>query len=111
METLAATRTQSWLSWFLRGILLLGFIILIARLFELQIIKGDYFRLLAEGNRIRRIPITAARGKISARGGEVLVGNVEVKRKIVFNKDSGYSKAEDITGASEEDIVTEWKRD
>ena len=111
METLAATRTESWLSWFLRGILLLGFIILIARLFELQIIKGDYFRLLAEGNRIRRIPITAARGKISARGGEVLVGNVEVKRKIVFNKDSGYSKAEDITGASEEDIVTEWKRD
>lgn len=111
METLAATRRESWLSWFLRGILLLGFIILVARLFELQIIKGNYFRLLSEGNRIRRIPITAARGKILARGGEVLIGNREVKRKIVFNKDSGYSKVEDLSGASPEDIVTEWERE
>ena len=111
METLSATRNQSWLSWFLRGILILGFLLLIGRLFELQVIKGNYFRSIAEGNRIRRIPIAAARGKILARGGEVLVGSIEVKRKIVFDKDSGYSKVEDISGASPEDIVSEWKRD
>ncbi len=110
METLAATKKESWLSWFLRGILLLGFFLLAARLFELQVIKGNYFRVLSEGNRIRRIPITAARGRILARGGEVLIDNSEVKRKIVFNKDSGYTKSEDIAGAPPEDIVSEWKR-
>ena len=111
METLAATKIQSWLSWFLRGILLLGFFILFARLFELQVIKGNYFRALSEGNRIRRIPITAARGKILARGGEVLVGVKEVKKKIVFNKDEGYTKSEDISGALPEDVITEWERE
>jgi len=75
VNTLAAQKSnQTWLGWFLRGILFLGTFILVARLFELQIIKGQYFRALAEGNRIRRIPIVAARGKILARGGEVLSG-------------------------------------
>jgi penicillin-binding protein 2 len=111
METLAATKSQSWLSWFLRGLLLLGFLILVSRLVELQLIKGDYFRAIAEGNRIRRIPIRAARGKILARGGEVLVGNKEVKEKIEFNAEAGFIKVKDISEALPEDIITEWERD
>ncbi len=75
MQTLAnSKREQSWLSWFLRGILILGGFVLIARLFDLQIIKGKYYRKLSEGNRIERIKIKAERGKILARGGEVLTG-------------------------------------
>jgi len=75
MQTLAnSKREQSWLSWFLRGILILGSLILIARLFDLQIIKGEYYRKLSEGNRIERIKIKAERGKILSRGGEVLTG-------------------------------------
>jgi penicillin-binding protein 2 len=70
-------RQESWLSWFFRGITLLGILVLLGRLAELQVIKGDYYRELAEGNRIRRIPIRAPRGKILARGGEVLVGSKE----------------------------------
>lgn len=65
---------QSWLTWFLRGILILGFLALFAKLFEVQIIKGDYYRKLAEENRIKHIPIPASRGKILARGGETLEG-------------------------------------
>jgi len=53
METLASTRTQSWLVWFVRGILILAFLLLAGRLLELQIIKGDYYKAAAEGNRIR----------------------------------------------------------
>ncbi len=79
MESLSSIKSQSWLVWFMRGFLLLVFLILFARLFELQIIRGDYFRGLSEGNRIRRIAITAPRGNILARGGEVLVGNKELK--------------------------------
>lgn len=75
MQTLAnSKREQSWLSWFLRGVLILGAFILIARLFDLQIIKGEYYRKLSEGNRIDRIKIKAERGKILSRGGEVLSG-------------------------------------
>lgn len=111
MESLAATRTQSWLSWFLRGVLILGFLVISARLFELTVIKGNYFRGLAEGNRIRKVSITAPRGQILARGGEVLVGNKEVKRAIVFNKDEGFTKSDNLEGVKAEDIITEYVRD
>lgn len=111
METLASSVRQSWLSWFFRGTLILGFLILAGRLSELQIIKGNYFRSLAEGNRIRRVPIFAARGKILARGGEILVGNKEVKKRIIFDKDSGFNKVEDLEGAKEDEIITEYVRE
>ncbi len=76
MQTLATSnKNQSWFSWFLRGVLILGFLILIGRLIELQIIKGAYYRKLSEGNRIERKKIPAMRGKILARGGEVLSGS------------------------------------
>ncbi len=74
MQTLSSTKTQSWLTWFLRGLLILGFLVLAARLFELQVIKGAYYRTASEENRIRHIPIPAKRGKIYARGGDVLTG-------------------------------------
>lgn len=84
---------------------------MLARLSELQIIKGGYFRALAEGNRIRRVPITAARGKILARGGEEIVGNSEVKKKVSFSPESGYEKKQVSPGSQGEDIISEWKRD
>jgi len=74
MESYSST-TQSWLSWFMKGILIFGFLFLLGRLIELQVIKGDYFRSLSDNNRIRRVPIPAPRGLILARGGETLVGN------------------------------------
>lgn len=111
METLSKSQTQSWLSWFFRGLLLLGFLILVARLVDLQVIRGDYFRTLAEGNRVRRVPIVAPRGEIRARGGEVLVGNKEVQKRVVFDTEEGYTKTLDIEGAPAEDLVTEYTRD
>ena len=87
----------------------MGFFILTARLFELQIIKGSYFRQLAEGNRVRKIPIVAPRGRIIARGGETLVGNKKVKKKIVLGKD-GYEKQNITDDINEEDVFSEWQR-
>jgi len=110
METLASTKAQSWLFWFLRGTLILGFLILLGRLVELSIIKGNYFRSLSEGNRIRRIPIVAPRGRILARGGEELVGNKEVKRRVVFDPQSGYEKIDYREGDPEQEVLTEWVR-
>lgn len=110
MQSFSDSKIQSWLTWFLRGLLILGFFIILGRLIELQIVKGDYFRGLAEGNRIRRVPITAPRGKIYARGGEVLVGNREVKKLVVFDPVEGYKKLEEFENAGEEDLISEWER-
>lgn len=104
-------KSQSWLSWLLRGILVLGGLILIGRLLELQVIKGGYFRRLAEGNRIRRVPITAPRGNVYARDGELLIGNKEVKRKVIFDPEKGFEKVEDLSEAKDDEIITEWIRD
>ena len=61
-------------------------LILFAKLIEVQVIKGEYYRNLSENNRIRIVPIPAPRGKILAGGGEVLAGNIDVKKRIVFGK-------------------------
>jgi penicillin-binding protein 2 len=89
----------------------LGIVFLFGRSVELQIIKGSYFRDLSEGNRIRRVPIIAPRGKILSRGGEVFVGNVKVEKKIVFDPVGGYTKVDDVTGALDDEKISEWKRD
>ncbi len=102
--------TQSWLSWFYRGILILGVLFLLGRTFELTIIKGGYFRDLSEGNRIRRITLSAPRGRIMARGGEILAGNREIKKRIIFNAQTGFEKTEEIKGALPEEIVSEYER-
>ena len=41
-----------------------------------QVVRGDYYRELAENNRLRKLPIKAARGSIYDRAGTLLVENV-----------------------------------
>jgi penicillin-binding protein 2 len=107
MQTLSTRKTQSWLSWFARGILLLGTLFLIGRLIELQVIKGAYYRDLADGNRIRRVPISAPRGKILAKNGEVLATNKQINKAIVFNPETGYEKKEIYNPNDNSEIISE----
>lgn len=111
METLSASRkNESWLSWFSKGLLVLSFLFIFARLFELQIIKGDYYRNLSEGNRIRKVRIIAPRGKIYARGGEILIGNKEIEKKVKF-KDNGEIVKTDNFDVQENDVlIKEYQR-
>lgn len=110
IESLASPKEQSWLSWFFRGILLLGILILVGRLGELQVIKGEYYRNMAEGNRVRRVPIVAERGKILDRNSVVLVDNVPVKKTAKFDPLSGYAKQLADENTPEDEIITEWER-
>lgn len=110
MHTLSSENKQSWLSWFLRGLLILLFLILFAKLIEVQIIKGTYYQNLAQANRIRHVALPAPRGKILARSGEELATNVEIKKRIEFTKDSGFQITEDLTNAKPDEIVTDYKR-
>jgi penicillin-binding protein 2 len=50
-------------------------VILIGRLFLLQVIRFDYYTELSQGNRVRIEPIPAARGLILDRNGEVIASN------------------------------------
>ncbi len=51
------------------------FIVLGLRLFQLTVVKGEYFRNLSDENRIREIVIEAPRGKITDRKGFVVAKN------------------------------------
>lgn len=52
------------------------FLLLLVRLIDLQILKGDYHRQLSEGNRVRQETLPAPRGIIYDRYGQALVRNV-----------------------------------
>lgn len=110
MHSLSSETKQSWLSWFLRGLLILLFLILVAKLIEVQVIKGGYYRELSEENRIRHVALPAPRGKILARGGEELAGNVEIKKRIKFTTEHGFTLSDDLTNATPEEMVTDYKR-
>ncbi len=50
-------------------------VLLIGRLFLLQVIRFDYYTEQSQGNRVRTEPIPAARGLILDRNGEVIASN------------------------------------
>lgn len=62
----------------------LAFMVLLLRLFEITIIKGDYYRDFSESKRIKQINSYAARGNILDRNGEILAGNKPVYNIILY---------------------------
>jgi len=57
-------------------VILLAFALLTTRLYQLQIVRGDYFQLWADKNRFRLVPLEASRGIIYDRRGDILVRNI-----------------------------------
>lgn len=54
----------------------MAFFVLFARLFYMQVIRGDYYTRQADGNRLRQTKIVAARGSIYDATGKELVNSV-----------------------------------
>ena len=50
-------------------------LVLILRLWSLQVVRHDYFMTLSEQNRLRDVYVPAPRGKISDRNGVLLASN------------------------------------
>lgn len=61
--------------YFLYFLILIIFLVLLVKTVNLQIIKGAYWRNLAEENRLRSYPIKSLRGIIFDRNGQPLVSN------------------------------------
>lgn len=51
------------------------FAVLVARLSYLQLVAGDHYHSLAEGNRLRIVPVSAMRGIMYDRNGQILVSS------------------------------------
>ncbi len=83
-ERLATPHTRSYLGTSIRGrkviifsaLLAVGFLLIVAKTFYLQIIKGEHYRTLAEENRIRTFPVPSERGIIYDRFNKELVQNI-----------------------------------
>ena len=56
-------------------IILAVFLVLAYRLWQLQVMRSDYYSLAAEKNRIRNVPVLAPRGKIYDRESRIIVDN------------------------------------
>lgn len=61
---------------YLRAFLIFIFAIILFRAWHMQIIKGAYYKGLAEDNRVRNVTIPPLRGNIYDRNGEILARNV-----------------------------------
>lgn len=74
------------------------FAVLVGRIIYLQLIAGDYYYQLAEGNRIREYPILSQRGVIYDRNGRQLVENVPdfVLSAVPIDLFSGSKKIGDV---------------
>lgn len=62
------------------------FVLIILRLFVLQVFQGSYYRGLSDSNRTKTVLVHAPRGTIFDRNGKPLVYNIPGYRKIEGNK-------------------------
>lgn len=69
---------------------------IVVRLFFLQVVQGNYYRMLSDGNRIKTILIHAPRGVIFDRNGKPLVFNVPGFRETIDGKTKLISQDEAI---------------
>lgn len=84
-------------------VILIGLAVLIARLFYLQVVQGDHYRILAEKQRGVEFEIPADRGQIFASGG-LLVTNEEAYRITADPK-----LIEDSQGVAEKLVSIFWE--
>ena len=81
-----------------------------------QVVKGSYYRDLADNNRLRRRVLPALRGQIFDRHGRPLAGNVAsyellIDRERSLDPDRSITEAARILGRSVEDLVATLQKD
>ncbi|MFH1407304.1 MAG: penicillin-binding protein 2 [Candidatus Omnitrophota bacterium] len=94
--------------------LIAGFVLLLAGLFYMQIIKGLRYANLSESNRIRLVPIEGLRGTIYDRNGEAIVNNrlsfdiVAIPQEMT-GREATFRKLSDILQIPQEDLKERYK--
>ncbi len=90
------------------------FFILALRLWYLQILEVDHYRVLSERNRIRYVAIDAPRGTIFDRHGALLVDNrpaftVSVLRQEIDDREQLFNSLGKLLEIDEEQLEERWK--
>jgi len=75
-EMLVSEPIDNWGFLFFRFLAISIFLVLVSRVFYLQIVRGDHYKELAQENRVRYTDIKAPRGLIYDKNGEELVRNI-----------------------------------
>src|SRR5690606_41443711 len=90
--------------------------VLAGRMWQLQIVHGEHYAALADGNRMRRLSITAPRGVIRDREGRVLADNrlaftvAIVPGGLAENREAVVARLSRILGRSPEEIEAALQR-
>src|SRR6185436_14806320 len=100
----------------LRYVAIAVFLILVGRLWWLQVMNHEVYAERAEQNRIRELPITARRGTIYDRHGKILVDsrssyNIVLSRKDVKSFDQMTDLLVDNLGINRKKITNRFKDD
>lgn len=69
-----ADRTEARLMLW-RGAIILAVVVMLARLWQLQMVQGETYRIRADRNRFREVEVAAPRGVIYDRNGQILARN------------------------------------
>jgi penicillin-binding protein 2 len=90
-------------------------LLLVARLFYLQIIQHDVYATLSDKNRISVEAVPPVRGLIYDRNGELIADNVPslnltITIELVDNLDQTLAKIDDLIGLSEDEIAAFYRR-
>ena len=96
-------------------VVLLVFMVLLLRLWFLQIINADRYQLLSEKNRIRYLPVAAERGPIYDRYGDLLVDNrpgftIAALRQEVDDSAEMVKRLSGYLQVDEEVLAAKWKK-
>ena len=97
------------------GIIWLLIFILIARFFQIQVIKHDRYSEKANTNRIRKVTISAPRGLILDRNGQILVDNLPTYVLTAIpgelsNKDQKFSFISNTIGLDSLTLANNYKK-
>lgn len=91
------------------------FLLLILRLWHLQILNQDDYRSMSENNRLRFVPVAASRGAILDRNGAVLVSNrpsfsLAVVPQEVKDKEKLLSELSSLLTLDREEMAARWEK-
>ncbi len=71
----------------IHGLVIALLVVLGARLYYLQVVRGEYYAERAENQRLRRLPIPAPRGAIFDRNGRLLVDSRSIYNVVLSRED------------------------
>ncbi|MCB0332514.1 MAG: penicillin-binding protein 2, partial [Bdellovibrionales bacterium] len=96
--------------------MLLSFVLLLARLWYLQVVQGSYFKERSENNRVRTQFLPPPRGKILDRNGEVLAKNRPSFDVVMYVTEVGdvqkvLHELSRLTGTSFEDLSAKYEKE